>query len=659
MKGYTWERFVEELKGDKAQPAIIKLFSNPSILGHSFMKQDQKAKGEIDPEIITKLTSTLLSSHPHLIKTLKIAQKDLLTVLAEDQIWDDPFEEPKVTPWREAGIMSNCYIAVILQTCQMLKMDWKTVESLCGHLANLEEDVLMDLESKIFAMESGYIRMILKLFQSIISIRIKESSGYIKPLVRQAIKFVKILNEANKRYRGPLQLEDFYNQTASDGSIDLNKHYFIWVCTMEEPKKWLNQFTLCSYPFLLDTRAKKKIIEYDAFITQSRYFEQSVRLSYFSMIPPNPYLVLCVRRSHILEDSVLQLTSRKVDLKKTMRVVFYGEEGVDAGGVTKEFFHLIIKELLNPDRGLFIWDETHKCHWFPRKRVSSRWEYSVAGAIIGLAIYNRVVLDVRFPYAMYAHLLGYKQTLSDLRKSFPETYKGLHTLLTMHEDVKNLGLTFEVTTTGIGEDSKDIPLIPGGENIVVTSENRKRYVEIYADWVLNKSVEASVIAFRKGFYDVCGEMGETKASVFRLLAPQELQRLICGSETIDFANLEPSVRYVGFDTLTSNATGKREQKESGSADVHPVIKNFWKLYGTLTYIQKKKLLAFITGSDRIPIGGVKDLNMVIQSGGENVLNLPSAHTCFHTLILPNYKTYELLKTKLFIAIEHSQGFGLQ
>lgn len=42
------------------------------------------------------------------------------------------------------------------------------------------------------------------------------------------------------------------------------------------------------------------------------------------------------------------------DLKKQLAVEFDGEQGVDEGGVSKEFFHLIVEELFNPDYGKYI-----------------------------------------------------------------------------------------------------------------------------------------------------------------------------------------------------------------------------------------------------------------------------------------------------------------
>lgn len=48
---------------------------------------------------------------------------------------------------------------------------------------------------------------------------------------------------------------------------------------------------------------------------------------------------------------------------------FVGEEGLDEGGVTKEFFMLLLKEVLNPIYGLFYEEDESRCIWF-REQVS-------------------------------------------------------------------------------------------------------------------------------------------------------------------------------------------------------------------------------------------------------------------------------------------------
>lgn len=49
------------------------------------------------------------------------------------------------------------------------------------------------------------------------------------------------------------------------------------------------------------------------------------------------------------------------------QVIFVGEEAVDAGGVRKEFFLLIMKELLDPKYGMFRYYEESRLIWFSNK----------------------------------------------------------------------------------------------------------------------------------------------------------------------------------------------------------------------------------------------------------------------------------------------------
>lgn len=41
------------------------------------------------------------------------------------------------------------------------------------------------------------------------------------------------------------------------------------------------------------------------------------------------------------------------NLKKQLVVEFEGEQGVDEGGVSKEFFQLVVEEIFNLDYGMF------------------------------------------------------------------------------------------------------------------------------------------------------------------------------------------------------------------------------------------------------------------------------------------------------------------
>ncbi|XP_023244570.1 probable E3 ubiquitin-protein ligase HERC4 [Centruroides sculpturatus] len=117
--------------------------------------------------------------------------------------------------------------------------------------------------------------------------------------------------------------------------------------------------------------------------------------------------------------------------------------------------------------------------------------------------------------------------------------------------------------------------------------------------------------------------------------------LVIGTEDYNWKELEENAEY------------KNEYDQN-----HPAIKKFWKVFHSLSLEQKKKFLLFLTGSDRIPILGMKAVKIIFQPMHVTDDHLPVAHTCFNILDLPHYTTEEALRIKLLQAIEHTQGFGL-
>jgi len=179
-------------------------------------------------------------------------------------------------------------------------------------------------------------------------------------------------------------------------------------------------------------------------------------------------------------------------------------------------------------------------------------------------------------------------------------------------------------------------LIPNGANIKVDNTNIKEYVTAYVKWMLEDSVANQFAPFAEGFNTVCGS-----PLLFQIFRPEELEIAICGIEDYDFKELERATMYKGY-----------------TAE-NPVIKNFWSVVHDLNLEAKKKLLLFITGSDRVPIKGLKYLNLIILRSGPDSDHLPASHTCFNTLDLPEYSTREKLTEKLLLALQFIEGFGLR
>ena len=141
---------------------------------------------------------------------------------------------------------------------------------------------------------------------------------------------------------------------------------------------------------------------YDATAQMTHEFEGAILRSLF-VGATSPYLVVKVRRSHLIHDTLLQMGMRKEDLKKPLKVQFVGEDGIDEGGVQKEFFQLIFGQILDVSCGMFVYglgrgdDEGDASfYWFNHSSLENEREFELIGIILGAAIYNGVILEARF-----------------------------------------------------------------------------------------------------------------------------------------------------------------------------------------------------------------------------------------------------------------------
>eukprot|EP00798_Chlamydomonas_sp_ICE-L_P014653 gene14653-20687_t len=342
--------------------------------------------------------------------------------------------------------------------------------------------------------------------------------------------------------------------------------------------------SLCQVPFLLTPEAKSRILQGEASVQKQQIVQNSALSAIFQGIHPVTvaFLDISIRRTSILQDCLEQIVKRPGDLKKPLRVTFIqdgvAEEGLDEGGVSREFFQLLVLELFCEDYGMFTYYEETRDFWFNSSSLESSVEFQLVGIILGLAIYNGVILDIHFPLVVYKKLLGEQPTFDDLAEAQPSLAKGLQQLLDFNGDVENTFCsTFSVEVDFFGEKQTQ-DLMPGGRDVPVTAENRQKYVTLYTQWLLVKSIEKQFNAFAHGFHQVCGGLA---LSLFRY---DELELLVCGLPHLDFHELEKNARY-----------------EGGYDANHTSIVSFWSIVHAMSIDQKRRLLAFSTGCDRVPI----------------------------------------------------------
>jgi hypothetical protein len=377
------------------------------------------------------------------------------------------------------------------------------------------------------------------------------------------------------------------------------------------------------------------------------------------------YLILHIGRKHVLRDTFDQLWRREErELLRPLKIHLgedAGEEGFDSGGVQQEFFRLAISECLDPVYGAFTVDERTRMAWFVPGSVVELWRFELVGVLISLALFNGLTLPVTFPRALYRKLLGADVSeLHHIADGWPDLVSGLTTLLEWDESSGSVedvfARTYDFSVSAFGryisktmrdDDStwpssvsmaaaQSLPETSTEEGPLVTNVNKDDYVGDYIRYLTDVSVRQQYQAFEKGFRRcLCPR-------ALKLLSPSILQSLVEGIQDIDVLELRRNTRYVGWDAS------------------HRAVKDFWSIVKKYDLDMRRRLLEFVTASDRVPVGGMRNMQFVIQKNGEEEGDkgrLPTAYTCYGTLLLPEYTDRDTLRERLGMALENAQGFG--
>ncbi|KAL2343611.1 hypothetical protein Fmac_004896 [Flemingia macrophylla] len=313
-----------------------------------------------------------------------------------------------------------------------------------------------------------------------------------------------------------------------------------------------------------------RLIDFD---NKRAYFRSRIRQQHDQHL--SGPLRISVRRAYILEDSYNQLRMRPTqDLKGRLNVQFQGEEGIDAGGLTREWYQLLSR--------------------------------------VGKALFDGQLLDVYFTRSFYKHILGVKVTYHDIEAVDPDYYKNLKWML--ENDVSDIpDLTFSMDADEekhiLYEKNEvtDYELKPGGRNIRVTEETKHEYVDLVAEHLLTNTIRPQINSFLEGFNElVPGEL----VSIFN---DKELELLISGLPEIDFVNLS-SVPLEGFKALQGISGPQRFQihKAYGAPDRLPSAHTCFNQLDLPEYTSKEQL------QEPVPPSGVSNLSF----GGQTSLSFP-------------------------------------
>jgi hypothetical protein len=353
-------------------------------------------------------------------------------------------------------------------------------------------------------------------------------------------------------------------------------------------------------------------------------------------------LEIAVRREHIFEDSAAYLANLDpLTLTRTLHIKYDGETGLDYGGMSRDWFLSLSEEMMSEKFELFVrkGNEYFINHHADSAQHIERFYF--VGTIMGLAIYHGKLFHSYFNFPFYKSVLERDLTMDDLQLIDEQLYKSLKYIQENDTGIDDLCLTFSVVEELPDGTEREVDLKEKGRNIAVTKENKKEYLELCVQYYLHRG-DKQINAIKSGLYEFVPLNLLTS-----LFDPEDLSIVIGGVEQIDFQDLRANVEYQG-----------------DYSEHTPVVQWFWKIVEGMSQDELKHLLHFVTGTFKVPVGGFAHL---YGSNGPQKFTImrthktgmPTAHSCFNRLELPEYYSIDELKKNLFYAITETQGFGLE
>lgn len=168
-----------------------------------------------------------------------------------------------------------------------------------------------------------------------------------------------------------------------------------------------------------------------------------------------------------------------------------------------------------------------------------------------------------------------------------------------------------------------VELKNGGLSEIVTATNRVHYLELLVKYFLGKNLPLKFLLL--GAQDVCPR------ELLAIFTPAMLQILVCGVTLIDVEEI-----------INNTVCFLENQMQNW----------FFNCLRSMSPSDMALFLTFVTGTSVLPVGGAAQLNppLSVRKSFKTENFLPITHTCFNSLELPEYTSYEQLNNKLLFAI---------
>lgn len=328
-------------------------------------------------------------------------------------------------------------------------------------------------------------------------------------------------------------------------------------------------------------------------------------------------LEIKVNRKDLFRKSYNQIMARtSAELRARLCVVYDDEGAYDAGGLTRDWFLAISKEMFNRDYALFETSSSGNTYQPSSKSYVNPDHlkyFKFVGRVVGKALSERENVDAFFTRSFYKLILGQELELSDLEEQDYELHRSMQYYRT-NPVTDEFNFTYISHKFGVDEVKE---LIPGGRTTFVNEENKHEWIRRMAEVRMRDEIQPQIKSFLEGFHELI------PPESIRFFDAKELELLISGLPNID-CKCQPNV----VDDLKNNI------EYSGYAVTDNIIRWFWEILETYDQEHLAQVIQFITGTSKIPAEGFKALKgmhgpqriSIVKSYEKN--RLPQAHTWY-------------------------------
>lgn len=334
--------------------------------------------------------------------------------------------------------------------------------------------------------------------------------------------------------------------------------------------------------------------------------------------------------------------------KSDIFIKFTGEEGIDAGGLTREFITMISRKVLENKLVVERGEDGRYSLLKDRKEGEARSatdevqyenELKLFGFVLGLSVYHKVPLRIEFHPLIYYILCGF-----DPRRNITSWLE----ILKDTDKIYYNSLIYVADLPANERDSYNFPEIKGDLNRswkrrrteIKTAEDVKAYLEVSSKEYVYFRYENSYRILKAGY-----ELAVHPKIISGYITPDEMKKSMLGLNDYKAAEWKSACK-----------------PPTHSPKYNEVYKWFWEIVDEISPEQRVELLKFVTSLNYLPVGGFKSLepapSVFIIDDKDRVDYYPKSSTCFNQIRLYPASSKQKLKEIIISAAKNgSEGFG--